>query len=48
MATISDVKLFAKEIEMEVVFPFTVLRKHVDILIKNDDPTNQSMLAMYV
>lgn len=43
-----DVKLFAKEIEMEVVFPFTVLRKHVDILIKNDDPTNQSMLAMYV
>ena len=43
-----DVKLFAKEIEMEVVFPFTVLKKHVDILIKNDDPSNQSMLAMYV
>jgi ATP-dependent Lon protease len=43
-----DVKLFAKEIQLEVVFPFTVLKKHVDILIKNDDPGNQSMLAMYV
>jgi len=44
----SDENLFAKEIDMEVRFPFTVLKKHVDILIKNEDSVNQSMLAMYV
>lgn len=41
-------KLFAKDIELEVSFPFTVEKKHVDVLIKSDDPLNQSMLAMYV
>jgi ATP-dependent Lon protease len=44
----SDENLFAKDIDMEVRFPFTVLKKHVDILIKNEDSVNQSMLAMYV
>jgi ATP-dependent Lon protease len=46
----SDVKLFEKEINLgdEVVFPFVVTKKHVDILIKNEEPLNHSMLAMYV
>ena len=46
----SDVKLFEKEINLgdEVVFPFVVTKKHVDILIKSEEPLNHSMLAMYV
>ena len=40
--------LFEKDIAIEVSFPFTVEKKHVDILIKTDDPMNQSMLAMYM
>jgi hypothetical protein len=45
----SDNKVFEKDINLgEVVFPFTVLKKHVDILIKNEEPLNHSMLAMYV
>jgi len=45
----SDSKVFEKDISLgEVTFPFTVLKKHVDILIKNEEPLNHSMLAMYV
>jgi ATP-dependent Lon protease len=45
----SDQNLFSKEIGMDVVFPITVTRKHVDILIKKEDPMNQSVLhSMYV
>ena len=43
-----DSKLFENEIKMEVNFPFTVEKKHVDILIKNDEPVSQSLLAMYI
>ena len=43
-----DQNMFAKEIEIDVKFPFTVEKKHVDILIKSDDPMSQSLLAMYV
>lgn len=44
-----DTKLFEKDINLgEVVFPFIVSKKHVDILIKNEEPLNHSMLAMYV
>jgi ATP-dependent Lon protease len=39
--------MFSKDIDLEVVFPFTVNKKELDILIKNEK-TNQSMLAMYV
>jgi ATP-dependent Lon protease len=39
--------MFSKEIDLQVTFPFTVNRKELDILIKNER-TNQSMLAMYV
>lgn len=42
-----DTKLFGKEIELEVKFPFTVTKKEVDIFIKNEEHQNQSMLAMY-
>lgn len=45
----SDQNLFSKEIGMDVTFPITVTRKHVDILIKKEDPMNQSVLhSMYV
>jgi len=43
-----DNELFAKEIKLDVTFPFTVTRKDADLLIKEDEPQNQSMLAMYV
>jgi len=41
-------KLFGKEMEMEVSFPFTVTKAAVDFLIKNEEKQNQSLLAMYV
>lgn len=44
----SDTKMFEKEIKIDVKFPFTVEKEHVDIFIKIDDPMSQSMLAMYV
>ena len=44
----ADEKLFDQDIKLNVEFPFTVEKKHVDILIKSDDPMNQSLLAMYV
>ena len=44
-----DSKVFEKDIHLgDVVFPFTVEKKHVDILIKTEEPLNHSMLAMYV
>jgi len=43
-----DNEMFAKEINLKVEFPFTVTRSHADLLIKDDEPHNQSMLAMYV
>jgi hypothetical protein len=43
-----EAKLFGKNIEMEVSFPFTVTRKDVDVMIKSDEAQCQSVLAMYV
>jgi len=43
-----DNEMFANEIKLKVEFPFTVTRKDADLLIKEDEPYNQSMLAMYV
>ena len=40
--------LFAKDMDMTVTFPFTVGKKSVDKLIKNEENQNQSLLAMYV
>ena len=42
------VKVFDEDLKLEVTFPFTVTSKDVDILIKNKESYNQSMLAMYV
>jgi ATP-dependent Lon protease len=42
-----NAKIFGKDMEMKVEFPFTVTKKEVDILIKNEEKQNQSMLAMY-
>jgi ATP-dependent Lon protease len=39
--------LFMKDMDIEVVFPFEVLKKHVDIFIKNEEKQNQSLLSMY-
>jgi ATP-dependent Lon protease len=43
-----DNTLFAKQINLDVKFPFTVTRKDVSVLIKNDENQKQSLLAMYV
>ena len=43
-----DTKLFEKDMDIKVEFPFTVTRRDVDILIKNETQQNQSLLAMYV
>jgi ATP-dependent Lon protease len=43
-----DSEIFQKHINIKVKFPFTLEKRHVDILIKSDEPMNQSMLAMYV
>jgi ATP-dependent Lon protease len=40
--------MFSKQMDIEVTFPITVTKKHVDILIKNEENQNQSILAMYV
>jgi ATP-dependent Lon protease len=41
-------KLFGKEMELEVQFPFTVTKEAVDAFIKNEEKQNQSLLSMYV
>jgi ATP-dependent Lon protease len=43
-----DSKILGKDLDIKVSFPFTVTKKEVDILIKNNDKMSQSMLAMYV
>ena len=40
--------ILGKDVKLKVEFPFTVTRKDVDILIKNEEDQNQSLLAMYV
>jgi len=43
------VNLFEQEMKLDVKFPFTVDKQHVDIMIKSNDPMNhQSMFSMYV
>ena len=43
-----DTKISGIDIDLKVTFPFTVTKKEVDIIIKNEQKHNQSMLAMYV
>lgn len=43
------VNMFEQDMKLEVKFPFTVEKQHVDIMIKSSDPLNhQSMFSMYV
>ena len=44
----SEEKIFDKELDIEVSFPFTVTPNHVDKFIKTEDKLSQSMLAMYI
>ena len=44
----TDSELLTKEINIKVEFPFKVTKKDVDILIKDDEAMNQSLMAMYV
>jgi ATP-dependent Lon protease len=40
--------ILGKNIQLKVEFPYTVTRADVDILIKNEEKQNQSLLSMYV
>jgi hypothetical protein len=41
-------KFLTAQINLNVTFPYTVTRSCVDILIKNDEKQNHSLLAMYM
>ena len=43
-----DKNILGKDIKLKVSFPHTVTREDVDILIKNEEKQNQSLLSMYV
>jgi len=43
-----DNNILGKNILLNVEFPYTVSKTDVDILIKNDEKQNQSLLSMYV
>lgn len=43
-----DAKILTTDIKLTVSFPFTVTRKDVNLLIKEDETVNQSMFSMYV
>ena len=49
MRTDSPSSILGKTVDLKVVFPYTVSKKDVDILIKNEENQNQSvLLSMYV
>jgi ATP-dependent Lon protease len=43
-----DNTIISKEIKLDVKFPFTVDKSHVDVLIKSEEGLSQSMLQLYV
>lgn len=43
----SDNTMFEKELGLKVTFPITVTKKEVDIFIKNSEPINPTLWAMY-
>jgi ATP-dependent Lon protease len=45
---VEDNNILGKELNFKVEFPFTVTKNIVDILIKNEEKQNQSLLSMYV
>jgi ATP-dependent Lon protease len=40
--------IFEKDMKLEVSFPFTVLKKHIDIFIKNEVANRSVLSSMYV
>jgi ATP-dependent Lon protease len=44
----TDEKLFEKDLDIEVSFPFTVTPANVDKFIKREEGISQSVLSMYV
>jgi ATP-dependent Lon protease len=48
MHSTDENSILGKNIQLKVSFPHTVTRAEVDILIKNEEKQNQSLLAMYV
>lgn len=40
--------IFEKDMKLEVSFPFTVLKKHIDIFIKNEGSSRSVLSSMYV
>ena len=42
-----DSKLF-DDMDLEITFPITVTKDHIDKFIKNDESVNQSLLALYI
>jgi len=43
-----DENIFKKDIDIDVEFPFTVTKDHVEIFIKNNDRLNPSLFGLYV
>jgi len=43
-----DINLFEKEMKVEVKFPFTVTRKHVELFIKNEESNKSVLYSLYV
>jgi len=43
----SDNAMFEKELGLKVTFPITVTKKEVDVFIKNSEPINPTLWAMY-
>ncbi len=44
-----DSNLFSKELDLNITFPITLTRKHVETLIKiQEDPINKTLLSLYV
>ena len=44
----NESKLFEEQMKMEVKFPFTVEKEHVDIMIKHNDKINPSLIGLYI
>jgi ATP-dependent Lon protease len=43
----SDNAMFEKDLGIKVTFPITVTKKEVDVFIKNSEPINPTLWAMY-
>ena len=48
MRNTEEIGLFENDVKMNVKFPFTVGKKEVDLLIKNDATKSSALLSMYV